>query len=114
MNTIIARLVVAAASTLGPIGHPAPAQSPREADEGRQAYTANCAMCHGVTLGGGGFAPPLNDATFLNKWAGASQEALSHYIATRMPPAAPGSLTPAMHTALVEYVDVHSGLASAR
>src|SRR6185312_6024579 len=64
-----------------------------QALRGRSAYVDNCAMCHGAHLDDGQFAPPVKGAMFQSHWHNQSAAALLSYVATKMPPASPNSLT---------------------
>lgn len=62
-------------------------------ERGKKAYNADCARCHGETLGGGEDSPPLVDATFFKGWAGKSIGELVEYTRTEMPSDGPGKIT---------------------
>jgi quinoprotein glucose dehydrogenase len=80
----------------------APATTPRSAwdgvftsaqvERGRTAYNAQCARCHGETLGGGENSPPLVDDRFFATWAGKSVGQLVEYTRTTMPSDGPGKI----------------------
>jgi alcohol dehydrogenase (cytochrome c) len=84
-----------------------------KSEGGGTAYTTHCAACHGANLEGG-FGPPLNSDAFIKKWVRLPKSALSRHISTNMPPAAPGSLDSVTYAAVIDFVDVQSGLAGAR
>jgi len=63
-----------------------------QATRGKLVYDNSCASCHGVNLDNGQFGPPLRGSAFKMHWASQSANALFTYIATKMPPAAPGGL----------------------
>jgi len=84
----------------------------QQASSGRQAYDAQCASCHGRTLGGGESAGALTGNQFSQNWGGKSAESLFTFIRTRMPPSKPGSLTPQTTADLVAYlIEVNGGAA---
>lgn len=64
-----------------------------KAPRGSAVYARQCASCHGATLDDGEFAPPLKGDAFLRKWGGRNGAALRDYVASTMPPSAPGSLS---------------------
>jgi len=83
-----------------------------QAAEGKAAYAAQCASCHGRTLSGGEFASALNGLHFSQDWGGKPVEALFSFVRTRMPPSKPGTLSPQTTAALVAYlVEVNGGIA---
>lgn len=83
-----------------------------QASAGKQVYTAQCASCHGRTLGGGESVGALNGNQFSQDWGGKTAEALFTFVRTRMPPAKPGSLSPEATAAVVAYlVQVNGGAA---
>jgi alcohol dehydrogenase (cytochrome c) len=80
---------------------------------GEAAYTHSCLQCHGTNLAGGEFGPPLKGAAFGARWQSQPADALLHYIATKMPPAGPGSLTTQTYTDIEAYIrQVNGGLSS--
>ena len=76
------------------------AAAPAAPATGEAAYTHNCVQCHGDTLEGGEFGPPLKGEKFSAHWQSQPSDALLQYIATKMPPAGPGSLR------TQEYADI--------
>jgi len=75
-----------------------------QAAQGKEAYAKSCASCHGATLGGSEFASPLRGATFTLNWGGQNAATLFTFIATKMPPASPGSLDPDTTAQLVAFI----------
>jgi alcohol dehydrogenase (cytochrome c) len=75
-----------------------------QAARGRVLYAADCASCHGRNLSGSEFASALNGNTFSQQWAAKPAEALFSFIHSRMPPAAPGSLTPEDTAQILAYL----------
>jgi len=75
---------------------------------GASLYAARCVACHGPTLAEGEFAPPLQGTAFRNKWSLETSTALSHYIATRMPPDARGSLSTSEVANLTAFIRQHN------
>jgi S-disulfanyl-L-cysteine oxidoreductase SoxD len=63
-----------------------------QSTRGRAAYADHCALCHGVTLGGVGGAPPLTGGRFIAEFDGLTLGALFDRIRTSMPLDKPGSL----------------------
>jgi len=64
-----------------------------QVERGRTAYNAQCARCHGETLGGGENSPALVDDVFFNIWGGKSVGALVEYTRTTMPSDGPGKIS---------------------
>ena len=62
-------------------------------ERGRTAYNAQCARCHGETLGGGENSPALVDERFFSIWAGRSVGELVEYTRTTMPSDGPGQIS---------------------
>ena len=95
----------AAAQLPGPLS----VHTAEQAGRGRTAYESACASCHGGMLQGVGEAPPLSGMTFLTGWRNRPILELVEYIATRMPPVAPGSLGAQTHVDLVAYLLQENG-----
>lgn len=64
-----------------------------QAERGRTLYNANCARCHGESLGGGENSPPLVDDVFFTFWGGKTVGDLVEYTRTTMPSDGPGKIT---------------------
>jgi cytochrome c len=62
-------------------------------ERGRTQYNAQCARCHGETLGGGENSPALVDDVFFAIWNGKSVGELVEYVRTTMPSDGPGKIT---------------------
>lgn len=75
-----------------------------QAQRGKRAYEANCAVCHHVSLLGEQYAPALKGSSFLRKWAGQSVGDLFMFVSEQMPLTAPGSLTDQQYIDIVAYV----------
>ena len=71
-----------------------------QAEEGRTAYTANCASCHNADLSGSGNAAPLAGGVFMGGWGNRTAADLVGFMAGAMPPNNPGSLTEAAYVTL--------------
>jgi alcohol dehydrogenase (cytochrome c) len=80
-----------------------------QATRGRSAYTDSCAMCHGAHLDDGQFGPPVKGAMFQGQWHNQSAAALLSYVATKMPPAAPNSLTSQVYADIGAYILQQNG-----
>jgi alcohol dehydrogenase (cytochrome c) len=99
------------AALLPELSVPLRAASPTDAGSaGEQAYQSNCAACHGVNLGGG-FGPPLSGPEFKQRW-GAQKAGLLQFIASQMPPKAPGALDDGTYRAITRFIQQRSGLPS--
>jgi len=92
----------AKAEPTGPAGPP-PQFTAAQATEGRTAYNATCAACHGNTLTNGTFAPPLAGESFKGLWSGQTVRPLYDKAKT-MPPASPASLPDATYANIVAYI----------
>ena len=80
-----------------------------QAVRGRAAYADDCASCHGVHLDDGQFGPPVKGAMFQAQWHNQSAAALLSYVATKMPPAAPDSLTSQAYADIGAYILQQNG-----
>ena len=92
----------AAARPRGPTGPPPPF-SRAQVTEGKTAYDASCAVCHGSTLMNGTFGTPLAGEYFARQWSGRPVAELFEK-SRAMPPTAKGSLPDAVYAAIVAYV----------
>lgn len=79
---------------------------------GQSDYMANCAGCHGETLGGG-FGPPLRGSGFRSEWLAVSPDALAKTIADTMPPAKPNGLPEATYQRIAAFIRSANGLSGA-
>ncbi|MGH9717439.1 MAG: PQQ-binding-like beta-propeller repeat protein [Candidatus Acidiferrales bacterium] len=82
----------------------------QQAAQGRQAYAASCAGCHGQNLNGGEFASALAGATFTQNWGGKSADTLFSYVCTKMPPDKAGSLSANNCAQLVAFILERNGV----
>ena len=64
-----------------------------QVERGRTAYNAQCARCHGETLGGGENSPTLVDDGFFKVWDGKTVGDLVEYTRTMMPSDGPGKIS---------------------
>jgi cytochrome c len=64
-----------------------------QVERGRTAYNAQCARCHGETLGGGENSPALVDDGFFKVWDGKSVGELVEYTRLMMPSDGPGKIS---------------------
>jgi S-disulfanyl-L-cysteine oxidoreductase SoxD len=64
-----------------------------QAERGRILYNAQCARCHGETLGGGETSPALVDDVFFTFWGGKTVGDLVEYTRTTMPSDGPGKIS---------------------
>ena len=62
-----------------------------QAARGAAQYKTMCSECHGVDLGGDGFAPALSGSDFMGNWTDLSVGDLFERIRISMPPSDPGS-----------------------
>lgn len=75
-----------------------------QAKRGQERYNAQCASCHGDTLGGGESAPPLAGGEFLSNWNGLTVGDLFDRTRTSMPQSKPGSLSREANAEILAYV----------
>lgn len=83
--------------------------SKEQVERGKRAYNADCARCHGETLGGGEDSPALVDAVFFKSWAGKSVGELVEYTREEMPSDGPGKITRRRSTDITAYVLAANG-----
>lgn len=72
--------------------------------DGKTAYNASCAVCHGSTLRNGTMGTPLAGEYFRNAWSGRTVRELLDRAHKTMPPAAPGSLPKRVYTDVVAWI----------
>jgi quinoprotein glucose dehydrogenase len=75
----------------------------QQADRGKAIYGEQCAKCHGETLGGGD-APDLASADFVNRWKGNSVGAVFELIRKTMPTDDPGNLSTRQTADLTAFI----------
>src|ERR1700686_3884160 len=117
MQTLLRTSACAAGIAIGAlVGARAQAPAPNrvtftaaQADQGKAAYSQNCASCHGANLDDGQFAPALRGTPFMRQWGGKPADALYTYMATRMPPGGAGSLGNPAYAAIVAYLVQSNG-----
>ena len=80
-----------------------------QSELGLKSYTKNCSECHGVDLGGDGFAPSLKGPEFMNNWNGLSVGELHERIKSSMPPTEPNAVTPKEKADIVAYLLKENG-----
>ncbi|HVZ60709.1 MAG TPA: PQQ-binding-like beta-propeller repeat protein [Terriglobales bacterium] len=82
----------------------------QQAQAGRSAFEANCAICHGSDLKGGMEAPPLSGPNFINAWGSRTSRDLLGKIQTAMPLDRPGSLSENEYLSIVSYLLQTNGI----
>jgi alcohol dehydrogenase (cytochrome c) len=75
-----------------------------QAEAGADIYAAQCALCHGDSLQGGGAGPALQGEAFNNRWSGQSMSALIQLINTSMPPGGSSELSTADFNNVTAYI----------
>ena len=75
-----------------------------QASRGGEVFGANCAVCHGAALTGGGGAPPLRGPDFLFGWSAKTSKDLVDYISTTMPPGQAHFLTQGEYEDVAAYI----------
>jgi cytochrome c len=108
---LVVTLAFAIASEAEPVQTAPPSQSAwdglfnkEQVERGRTAYNAQCARCHGETLGGGETSPALVDDVFFTIWGGKTVGALVEYTRTTMPSDGPGKISRRRCIDIVAYV----------
>lgn len=82
-----------------------PAFTEAQAKAGEAEYIANCVDCHGKHLNDGEFGgPPLVGQAFRDKWGAQPATNLARFIASAMPPEAPGRLPAETYAEIVAYI----------
>ncbi|MEM9530135.1 MAG: PQQ-binding-like beta-propeller repeat protein [Pseudomonadota bacterium] len=82
-----------------------------QAAAGRERYVTDCAVCHGVELGGAEGGNALLGAAFLRRWQGRPVGELIALTRDSMPVSAPGSLSASEAADLVAYLLNRNGFA---
>jgi mono/diheme cytochrome c family protein len=75
-----------------------------QAARGGDAYSQNCATCHGTALTGGESAPPLTGGEFSSNWYGLTVGDLFERIRTTMPLDRPGRLNREQNADILAYI----------
>ena len=75
-----------------------------QADRGLKRYAANCEMCHGGGMTGGGGVPGLIGAEFLFGYNNKTAADLFTYVKENMPPGQTGSLSDQQYVEIVAAV----------
>ncbi len=78
--------------------------SAAQAAEGRAAYEASCAACHGVDFQPAAGSPSLRGGAFIANWRGRSVGELFAYTRQSMPVGAGGSLPDRQYLALIAFL----------
>jgi S-disulfanyl-L-cysteine oxidoreductase SoxD len=75
-----------------------------QAERGKDAYEKDCAFCHLSDLAGQGFAPPLIEDTFKQRWEDGTLNDLYVVIKATMPQDKPDSLTADTYADIVAFL----------
>jgi mono/diheme cytochrome c family protein len=75
-----------------------------QAERGKVVYEEQCSFCHLADLSGQGFAPPLVDDAFTQRWQDGNLGDLFTIVKVTMPQDKPQSLTDAQYAEIVAYV----------
>lgn len=84
-----------------------------QVERGRTSYNAQCARCHGETLGGGETSPALVDERFFATWAGRSVGELVERTRLTMPSDRPGKIARRRCIDIAAYVLSANGFPAA-
>ena len=88
----------------------------KQAREGRDAYRAYCAVCHGANLEGEGISPPLSGQRFDYAWRGKSADVISFHI-RRMPPEGAegaGNINDETYANILAYIQRSNGFGAGK
>jgi mono/diheme cytochrome c family protein len=75
-----------------------------QADRGKSAYETQCSFCHLSDLRGQGFAPPLIEDAFLQRWSDGNLGDLFTIVKLTMPQDKPASLGDREYADIVAYL----------
>ncbi len=75
-----------------------------QAERGKVAYEEQCAFCHLSDLSGQGFAPPLVDDAFTQRWQDGNLGDLFTIVKVTMPQDKPQSLNDAQYAEIVAHM----------
>lgn len=78
--------------------------SDAQAERGKAAYEEQCSFCHLADLSGQGFAPPLVDDAFTQRWQDGNVGDLFTIVKVTMPQDKPQSLTDAQYAEIVAFM----------
>ncbi len=81
-----------------------------QAEAGVQAYSANCAACHGASLEGSALGPILTGQAFLASWGMQSPGDFYNYIKANMPPGENAAISDDDYINIVAHVMRRSGV----
>lgn len=87
--------------------------TPEQAAKGEKLYAAQCAMCHGATLGGS-MGPALKGKPFWTKWGAKPFSAVWKEIHARMPIQAPGSDGKGVSIDILAFLLAQNGVAAGK
>src|SRR5690349_11227496 len=85
-------------------GEPGATVTAEQVERGHAGYARSCLSCHGPSLEGTQFAPPLKGAAFESHWRDRARTALSTQIRTTMPPGGVGSLSSQTFAEIEAYI----------
>lgn len=75
-----------------------------QAERGKAVYEEQCSFCHLSDLSGQGFAPPLVDDAFTQRWQDGNLGDLFTIVKVTMPQDKPQALTDAQYAEIVAYM----------
>lgn len=82
-----------------------------QADNGVQAYTANCGTCHGSDLQGTALGPILSGSGFLRSYGGQTPYEFFNFLKANMPPGGNAGITDENYWSIVAHVMRMNGVA---
>jgi alcohol dehydrogenase (cytochrome c) len=102
--TYLVGIVCALSSALTSAQEVALSFTQAQAEAGRAAYDATCAVCHGPNLDDGPLGAPLKGDAFMRKYGGQSVRTLFDVTRTTMPTANPGAFPAETYAALIALI----------
>ena len=78
--------------------------SPEQVSRGQVGYAQACLSCHGATLEGTQFGPPLTGSAFEGHWRSSSRTVFSEKIRTTMPPGKLGTIPADSYAEIEGYI----------
>lgn len=110
MTVAAALLVLPAAAAISTSGTSAIGPfTQAQVDQGRIAYNAACATCHGYGFQNGSQRTSLVGRSFLAGWGDRTTWEYYRYVSYRMPNNAPNSLAPETYSAIIAYILAANG-----
>jgi alcohol dehydrogenase (cytochrome c) len=106
LTLAFAGVVLVTGTSAGPLfsGEPGVTFTTEQLERGHTAYARSCLSCHGPSLEGTQFAPPLKGPAFESHWRGRPRAAFSTQMRTTMPPGGVSSLSSQAYEEIEAYI----------